>query len=58
MDRVKVPMHHNYKAAYFSALRDAIFLYDSRDKKAVVEVLSQKEKKKDDEIAFNFRYIS
>jgi hypothetical protein len=34
MDRVKVLVHHKWKAAYFAALQEAIFIYDHSEKKA------------------------
>jgi hypothetical protein len=33
MDRIKVLVHHEWKAAYFAALPEAIFIYDCGDKK-------------------------
>jgi hypothetical protein len=41
MDRVKVPVHHDWKAAYFGALRETIFHYDETDKVAVERVLQK-----------------
>uniref|UniRef100_A0A7R9WEC4 Uncharacterized protein n=1 Tax=Pseudictyota dubia TaxID=2749911 RepID=A0A7R9WEC4_9STRA len=42
MDRVKVPIHHTAKAAYFRALREAMFLMDATDVRKVKEVLRKK----------------
>ena len=58
MDRVKVPVHHDWKAAYFSAFRDAIFIYDTDDKAKVQAVLESLGKTWERETAFNFRYIT
>jgi hypothetical protein len=57
MDRVKVPVHHDWKAAYFSALRDAIFIFDVDDKKKVQSVLLSKGKTWEQEVSFHSRYI-
>ena len=58
MDRVKVPVHHEWKAAYFAALRESIFIYDYRDKKLVENVLARKGKTWQEQVSFNFRYIA
>jgi hypothetical protein len=58
MDRVKVPVHHDWKAAYFAALREAIFVYDTEDKEKVQKVLRSKGKAWEQEISFNFRYLA
>jgi hypothetical protein len=58
MDRVKVPVHHNWKAAYFLAFRDAIFIYDADDKQKVEAMLESIGKTWDREAAFNFRFIT
>eukprot|EP00978_Attheya_sp_CCMP212_P017595 scaffold47123_cov39-Attheya_sp.AAC.2 len=55
---VKVPVHHDAKAAYFRALCDAIFFFDADDIKAVKEVLRRKGRRCDLMLAFNFRYIA
>ena len=58
MDRVKVPVHHDWKAAYFSAFRDALFIYDTDDKEKVQVVLETVGKTWERELAFNSRYIT
>jgi hypothetical protein len=58
MDRVKVPVHHDWKAAYFSAFRDALFIYDTDDKQKVEVVLESMGKTWEREAAFNTRYIT
>ena len=45
MDRVKVPMHHDLKSAYFQALRAAIFFLDAGDMTRVKGILEKKGKK-------------
>jgi hypothetical protein len=42
MDRVKVPVHHKWKAVYFMALQEAIYIYDYIDKKQVENFLVRK----------------
>ena len=58
MDHVKVPVHHKWKAAYFAALREAIFIYDYGDKNLVENVLARKGKTCQEQVSFNFRYIA
>jgi hypothetical protein len=58
MDRVKVPVHHDWKAAYFTAFREAVFMYDKDDKEKVQKVLQSKGKTWDQEVSFNFRYLA
>lgn len=59
MDRAKCPMHHEYKALYFRALRAAMFVMNEEDVADVKRVLESKpgeswEKK----LAFDFPYIA
>jgi hypothetical protein len=55
MDRVvKVPVRHEWKALYFAALREAIFLYDYGDKKQVENVLVRKGKTWHEQVSFNY----
>ena len=60
MDRPKVPMHHDCKKAYFVALRNAWFIFDSTKLGEVKAVLRQKGKS-DEEIEammfYNFAYF-
>lgn len=58
MDRVKVPMHHDAKAAFFRALRAAFFLMDEEDLKRVKDVCEKKGWKMSDMLAFKFSYIA
>ncbi len=58
MDRIKVPVHHEWKASYYSCYRDAIFIYDEDDKKAVEKVLQKKGMTWEQTVRTNFRYIS
>jgi ribosomal protein S27AE len=58
MDAVKVPMHHDFKAAYFRALRAAMFLMDAGDVGRVKRVLESKGKSWSRSLAFNFRYLA
>lgn len=58
MDRVKVPMHHDLKAAYFQALRAAIFMMDAGDMARVKRVVEKRGRKWEQLMAFNFRYIA
>jgi hypothetical protein len=58
MDRVKVPMHHELKAAYFRALRGAFFIMDAGDARRVKHVLQQKGRSWSHMTAFNFAYIA
>lgn len=58
MDRVKVPMNHELKAAYFQALRAAIFVMDAGDVARVKRVVEKKGKKWASVMAWNFRYIA
>jgi len=59
MDRAKLPMHHQYKALFFRALRGAMFIMHKGDVDKVKAVLHGKvgltwEKK----LAFDFKYIT
>ena len=42
MDRVKVPMYHDFKAVYFQAIRAELFILDSGDAERVKKVMEQK----------------
>ena len=45
MDRIKVPMHHDFKPSFFRAIRAAIFVLnpeDDRQLKAALHVTSNK----------------
>jgi hypothetical protein len=58
MDQVKVPTWHDFKAAYFRALRAAMFVMDSGDLKRVKKVLAKKGRKFSHVMAFQFSYIA
>ena len=58
MDRMKVPMHHDFKAAYFQALRAAVFIMDAGDVERVKDVMKSNGRKWSQAMAFNFRYIA
>ena len=60
MDRVKVPMHHDFKPAYFRALRAAIFIFNPHDVAKVKKALKIESDPKAWErlLAFNFKIIS
>jgi hypothetical protein len=59
MDRVKVPMHHDFKAAYFRALRGAIFILNPQDVQNVKDVNNiTMEKEWEKLVAFDFKYIA
>ena len=59
MDRAKLPMHHEYKALYFQALRAAIFIMVKTDVDDVKEVLYCKHGTSwDQKMAFDFPYIA
>jgi hypothetical protein len=58
MDRVKVPMRHDFKAAYFRALRAAMFIMDSGDLARVNRVLEKKGRKLSHVLAWQFSYIA
>ncbi len=57
MDRVKVPMRHDFKAAYFRALRAALFIHDSGDLERVKRVLQKKNQKLSHVLAWKYSYI-
>ena len=42
VDRVKVQMHHNFKAVYFQALWVTFFIMDAGDAERVKKVMEQK----------------
>lgn len=59
MDRVKVPMHHDFKIAYFRSLRAAIFILHPEDVTALKTVLNITSAKEWNRVlAFNFKYIA
>lgn len=59
MDRAKVPMHHEFKALYFRALRAAVFIMNSDDVAEVKAILESKpDTSWDKTMAFNFPYIA
>ena len=58
MDRVKVPMHHDFKAAYFAALRSAFFIMDAGDVERVKKVIEESGRSWSKTMVFNFRYIA
>ena len=56
--RVKVPMHHDFKAAYFQALCAAFFIMDAGDVERVKKIVEDSGRKWSNTMAFNFRYIA
>lgn len=59
MDRIKVPMHHDFKPSFFRAIRAAIFVLnpeDVRQLKAALRVTSNKQW--DKLLAFNFKFVA
>jgi hypothetical protein len=59
MDRFKVPVHHKWKAAYYTALQEGIFsIIDYGYKKQVENILVRKGKTWHEQASFNFRYIA
>ena len=57
MDRVKVPMHHEFKAVYFQALRVALFIMDKGDTERVNKFMEKKGRSWNIAMIFNFSYI-
>lgn len=58
MDRAKVPMHHDFKALYFRALRAAMFIMEESDVEDVKAVLESKGDSWEKRLAFDFDYIA
>jgi hypothetical protein len=58
MDRIKVPTHHDYKAAYFRALRSAFFICDEHDLDLVKAVARGDGPKWEQVMALFFKYIA
>ena len=59
MDRAKLPMHHEYKALFFRAMRAAVFIMMKSDVEDVKEVLSSKNGQTwEHKMAFDFSYIA
>jgi hypothetical protein len=58
MQWIKVPAHHDFKAAYFRGLRGAIFLMDAGNVARVKRVLGRKEKKWSHVLAYEFAYLA
>ena len=58
MDRVKVPINHCYKAAYFMALREAMFILNPQDVKNLRECYNVDDKGWQRMLAFNFSFIA
>ena len=61
MDRIKVPMHHDFKPSFFRAIRAAIFVLnpeDVRQLKAALRVTSKSNKQWDKLLAFNFKFVA
>lgn len=59
MDRVKVPMHHDFKPSFFRALRGAIFILNPQDVsnvKTALRIVTTKEWNM--LLAFNFKYVA
>ena len=57
--RVEVPMHHDFKAAYFQALCDAaFFIMDAGDVERGKRIVEDSGRKWSNTMAFNFRYIA
>ena len=58
MDRAKLPMHHEYKALFFRALRASVFIMYKQDVEDVKTVLEGKGIKWETKMAFDFEYIA
>lgn len=59
MDRAKLPMHHEYKALFFRALRAAMFILNKEDVAKVKKVLENKPGMTwEKALTFNFDYIA
>lgn len=59
MDRAKLPMHHEYKALFFRALRASIFIMVQEDVDDVKKVIESKPGQTWEKMmAFNFGYIA
>lgn len=59
MDRAKLPMHHEYKALFFRALRAAMFIFNKDDVDQVKAVMATKDGVTwEKTMAFNFEYIA
>ena len=58
MDRVKVPMHHEFKAVYFQALRSALFIMDEGDTERVNKFMEKKGRSWNIAMNFNCAYIA
>jgi hypothetical protein len=53
-----VPTHHEYKAAYFRALRSAFFICDEHDLDLVKAVARGNGQKWEHVMAFSFKYFA
>ena len=58
MDRVKVPINHCFKPAYFMALREAIFVMNPVDVQNVRGCYNLDDKVWRNKLAFDFRFIA
>jgi hypothetical protein len=58
MDQIKVPTHHEYKAAYFRALRSDFFICDEHDLDLVKAVARGNGQKWVHVMAFSFKYVA
>lgn len=59
MDRAKLPMHHEYKALFFRALRSAMFILNKDDVDQVKAVMEKKDGVTwEKTMAFNWEYIA
>ena len=57
MDRVKVPMHLNFKSVYFQDFRVACFIMDAGDAKRAKKFMEKKGRSWNIAMIFNFSYI-
>ena len=58
MDRAKLPMHHEYKALFFRALRASVFIMCKQDVEDVKTVLEAKRISWEKKMAFDWNYIA
>ena len=58
MDRVKVPVNHCYKAAYFMALREAIFIMNPEDVNNLRDAYGIDNNDWKRKLAFDFQFIA
>lgn len=59
MDRIKVPMHHDFKPSFFRAIRAAIFVLNPENVHQLKAALRITSNKQWDKLhAFNFKFVA